>query len=86
MDAMDCCVRFIVDGEAARKRFAELDSTECGGEGEEFGDVCEVAQGLGGSGERGRALEREDRCGGVSREGGRTGVEGFPSSRESGPL
>ena len=28
-------------------RFAELDSDECGEEGEEFGDVSQVVQGLG---------------------------------------
>ena len=43
MDAIDRCVRFVVDGEAAGERFAELDSTECSGEGEELGDVCQVA-------------------------------------------
>ena len=43
VDAIDCGVRFVVDGEAAGECFAELDGTECGGEGEEFGDVCEVA-------------------------------------------
>lgn len=43
MDALNRCVCFVVDGEAAGKGFAELDGTECGGEGEEFGDVCEVA-------------------------------------------
>ena len=34
---------FVVDREAAGKGFAELNGTECSGEGEEFGDVCEVA-------------------------------------------
>lgn len=43
MDALDCCMCFIVNGEAAGERLAELDRTECGGEREEFGDVCEVA-------------------------------------------
>lgn len=43
MDAIDGCVSFVVDGEATGECFAELDSAESGGEGEEFGDVCEVA-------------------------------------------
>ena len=43
VDAIDGSVCFIVDREAAGKGFAELDGTEYSGEGEEFGDVCEVA-------------------------------------------
>lgn len=42
MDALDRCVRFIVDREAPGKGFAELNGAECGGEGEEFGDVHNV--------------------------------------------
>lgn len=86
MDALYRCVRFVVDGEAARERLAELDRTECGGECEEFGDVGEVAQGLGVTGERGRPLEREYRCSRMGGEGGGTGVKWLPSSRKPGSL
>lgn len=86
MGALYRCMRFIVNRERAGEGFAELDGTECGGEGEKFGGVCEIAQGLWVSGERGGALEGENGRGGVGGEGGRIGVEGFPSSRESGSL
>lgn len=44
---IDGCVCFVVDGEAAGERCAELDNDKCGEEGEEFGDMSQVAQGLG---------------------------------------
>lgn len=43
MDPLDRCVRVVVDREAAGECFSELDGAECGRDGEEFGDVGEVA-------------------------------------------
>lgn len=44
---INSCMHFVVDGEAAGECCAELDNNKCGEEGEEFGDVSQVAQGLG---------------------------------------
>ena len=48
--ALDVDVGIVVDRQTAGESLPELDRAEGGGKGEEFGDVSEVAEGLGVSG------------------------------------
>lgn len=77
---------FIVDTETAGEGLTELDGAKGGGEGEEVGGVCEVAEGLGVAWKGRRALEGEDGGGGVCGEMGRGGEEGVPGGRDFGTL
>ncbi len=76
--AIDVNIRIVVDGETTGKRFAQLDCAEGGGKGEQLGDVCEVAQGLGMSRQWGLALEGGDGCRGMGGQRGRARVERLP--------